>query len=397
MGRILKFLGSLKLAVLIFVLLFWLTFWGTLAQRDMNLYDVQVEFFESIFLVYDVGGVPIPMVGGYILLAVLFVNLLVGGMLRMRLRTRTIGILIAHFGVLFLLVGSFIEFQRKTSGHMLLFPGEQSSEYVSSNNWEVVVEGRTPDGRVREYIVPEKHFRDLGTGDTTRYSHADLPFDLVLSHYSRNATARRQRDGEHPRGAAEGLVLVPLEDVGPGDRINRPGLLATVEAEGADVKQKAILLGLSAHPWAVQLNGLTWTVDLRQVRWNLPFTVKLKKFVHKKHAGTSMAKEYSSYVDKIQPDPEKAGSVTSEEHHITMNEPMRHAGYTFYQSSYGPKNAKPGEPIYSQFAVVNNPTDKWPMISCWIIFIGLLIHFAMKLGAYQSAEAKRAERAEGAA
>ena len=157
-GRFLAFFGSQKLACVLFLLLFWLTFWGTIAQRNMSLFDVQVDFFESIFVVYWAGNVPIPMLGGYFLLAVLFVNLLVGGLLRMRYGKRTIGIVIAHLGVLLLLLGSFVEFKQKTSGHMLLYPGDESSEYVSSDRWEVVLEGRGADGTVREYVVPEKHF-----------------------------------------------------------------------------------------------------------------------------------------------------------------------------------------------------------------------------------------------
>ena len=398
-GRILVFLGSQKVACVLFLLLFWLTFWGTIAQREMSIYDVQVRFFESIFVVYWVGSVPIPMLGGYLLLGVLFFNLLVGGILRVRYNKRTVGIVIAHMGVLLLLVGSFIEFKQKTAGHMLLFPGDESEEFVSSDRWEVVLEGRTSDGKLREYVVPEKHFKDLSAGDSTRYTHADLPFDLVLTNFARNAVVRGLRPGEHPRLSAEGMVLMPMDDVGPDEGTNRPGLLAVFEPEGGDkeARRGAILLGFAPYPFSTEFDGRRWSLELRRESWDLPFKIRLTKFVHKKHAATSMAKEYSSYVTKIEPDPNSPGQFTSEEHHITMNEPLRHAGYTFYQSSWGPQDAGPNDPIFSQFSVVNNPTDDWPMITCWIIFVGLLIHFSLMLGRYLTAESNRRVRAEGGA
>ena len=39
-----------------------------------------------------------------------------------------------------------------------------------------------------------------------------------------------------------------------------------------------------------------------------------------------------------------------------MNEPMRYAGYTFFQESFGPAGAQPGDVMFSQFAVANNGT-----------------------------------------
>ena len=67
---------------------------------------------------------------------------------------------------------------------------------------------------------------------------------------------------------------------------------------------------------------------------------------------------------------------------ITMNEPLRHKGYTLFQASWGPANAKPGEPLFSTFAVVKNPADKFPEYACIIIAFGLLVHFSQKLFRY---------------
>jgi len=58
---------------------------------------------------------------------------------------------------------------------------------------------------------------------------------------------------------------------------------------------------------------------------------------------------------------------------------LRHGGYTFFQASFGPSNAGPDEELYTQFAVVKNPSDHWPLASLIVVFAGLLFHLILKL------------------
>src|ERR1051326_160496 len=103
--------SSMKLTVVILVLLAALTWLGTLAQVDKGIYQVQKQYFESVVAVADLPvdnpftGRPlaIPLPGAYLLLAVLAVNLVVGGVIGLKKGTRTAGILVVHLGVLLLL------------------------------------------------------------------------------------------------------------------------------------------------------------------------------------------------------------------------------------------------------------------------------------------------------
>jgi hypothetical protein len=83
----------------------------------------------------------------------------------------------------------------------------------------------------------------------------------------------------------------------------------------------------------------------------------------------------------------KIEGATAQQVHITMNEPMRHRGFTFYQSSWGPQRGS--GPLWSQFSVVRNPSDQVPLISCLIIAAGLLFHFGRKLMLHVMRESKR--------
>ena len=389
LSKSLAFLGSFKLAVVLFLLLFWLTFWGTLAQASMSLYDVQVEYFESIVVIFWWGEFPIPMLGGYLLLAVLFVNLLVGGLLRMRYGKSTLGILIAHIGVLTLLFGSYIEHSYANKGQMTLYEGDSASDFVSYNEWEVAIEAPTATGGVREYVLPQADFKGLSGSKTARFAMADLPFAVILAHFDRNSTIRKASGSSQPGRVVGELALESLGAVGAGDRINLPGLVLSLEAEGSDAPTRALLWGGARFPWVNTVDGRSYSFTLRRRSWQLPFTIQLDEFVHKRHAGTGMAKEFSSYVTKT----EDGGS---QKHYITMNAPLRHKGYTFYQSGWGPQDAAPGAKLFSTFSVVNNPTDQVPLIACIIISIGLLLHYIRKLMLHLRSESRRQEQVKKA-
>ena len=100
------------------------------------------------------------------------------------------------------------------------------------------------------------------------------------------------------------------------------------------------------------------------------------------HPGTNMAKVFISGVTKLE-------GKSQEQIKIEMNEPLRYKGYTFFQASWGPQEARSGVRLFSVFAVVRNPADKWPLYACIVITGGLLIHFSQKLLLYLRREHRR--------
>ena len=153
--RCFEFLGSFGLACIILLLLMVLTFYGTLDQKNLSLFEVRQTYFESPyvlvspFMALDALGVSLepewtrskwlPLPGGLVTLGLLAVNLIVGGMLRMRWSASRAGILVIHFGIALMLLGSLVEFKTSKKGNMLVFEGESSAEFKSYDEWEVVV------------------------------------------------------------------------------------------------------------------------------------------------------------------------------------------------------------------------------------------------------------------
>lgn len=94
------------------------------------------------------------------------------------------------------------------------------------------------------------------------------------------------------------------------------------------------------------------------------FVLRLKKFTVGRYQGTMRAASYQSEVEILDP---KTSSVKST-HLISMNEPLKHAGLTFYQASF--QDGPDGQPVASVLSVNYDPGR-------WLKYLGSLI---MSLG-----------------
>ena len=365
-----RFFASNGLSVALLLLLMLLTFLGTLAQVDRGLYAAQREYFGSLFLVHRLFGVfPLPLPGAYLLLALVFVNVLCGGIVRVRKGWKQAGVLIAHVGILLLLAGGFVTFNYSLEGHLTLYEGEAANTFQSSRAWELAIVRAHADGSATEHIVPEKDFADLG-GDKVRTFFAQgVPLEITASGYVRNA-----------RQDAEGAPLETLPEAEePAENI--PGVCVSVAAPGAETVHQAVLWGMSPTPWTVPLDRGEWTIQLRRQTWPLPFTLRLDTFTRELHPGTRIPKVFLSEVTQIDGDSEQA-------FRIAMNEPLRQGGYIFYQASWGPPDAGPNDPLFSSLAVARNPADPIPLYASTVICFGLLVQFLLKLLGYLKTEGR---------
>jgi cytochrome c biogenesis protein ResB len=366
-----RFFASMGLSVALLLLLMLLTFLGTIQQVNQGLYEVQREYFGSMFLVHWVGGVfPLPLPGAYLLMAIAFVNVACGGIVRARKGWRTAGVLVAHVGILMLLFGAFVTHTQSVRGNLTLYEGDQSDRFQSYEQWELSI--ASAKGSL---IIPGNKFEGL-TGDKSRvFVSSSLPFDLTISGYAANAEASSVTAGNQGGGrVVDGRVLKALSPDREPER-NAPAAILTMKDKTSGASEEHIVSAMDQELLKINYGGDDWTVSLGRRSWPLPFTIRLDKFTHELHPGTNMPKSFMSDVTKIE-----GGSEQSAR--ISMNEPLRSKGYTLYQASWGPSNAGPKERLFSTFAVVRNPAEAIPLWACSIIGVGLSIHFIAKLFSY---------------
>ncbi len=382
------FAASYLFACILLGLLFVLTLLGTLEQVDHGLHEVQKKYFNSLFLVHPITeGFGVPLPGAALVLALLTVNVVLGGLVRIRKSKATLGVMVIHVGIVIMMAAGLVKLTAAEEGHLTLYEGQRSDEYVSYYLWEVAVFRANELEDVVELVVPDEYLRDLVDGRTAVFTSPDLPFEFELSNFVPNGRPMPKGPMWHtPHPVVDGYALreLPLEEEAEA---NVAGLYVTVRGAGRE-PLRGILGGLERYPWVCEWDDELWAFSLRHKRYQMPYTIVLDDFTRELHPRTGIAKSFMSDVTKL-------GDGDDRSLRIEMNEPLRAGGLVLFQASWGPSNAGPNDPLFSTFAVVRNPSDYWPLYSCIVIGVGLLITFARKLYLYtRSQNAKRASSLE---
>jgi hypothetical protein len=386
-GRIFDVLSGFGLATSLLILLGLLTWFATLEQVEHGLYPTLNKYFDwkSFYLLPEIKGkvVPLPLPGGYWTGVVLLINLTLGGIIRIRKGWKHAGNLIAHFGIIFMLVAGGVAHHFSERGNMAVGEGEQSN--TAEDYFEYVVEvAEIKDGSAGAiHIIRGEHLTDLAAGKNRLFRLPEMPFDLEIGGYLKNAVpvAITERAPDKGQLVADNYYLMerPAEI---NAEANTAACYARVVGRDGVKSAPFILAGASFHPFTVEQDGRTFTVDMRKRLWPMPFTVKLDEFTAEFHPGTMKPSKFVSKITRVENGGE--AKVT-----IQMNEPMRYEGLTFFQASYGPPGAGPGQKMYSVFEVVKNPADKWPEYSLYVVTFGMLVTFLTKLGGYLAASSRK--------
>ncbi len=367
----LKGLSSLGLSCVLLLLLGLLTWLGTLEQTRTGLYEVQRKYFESFVLFHDAGGVSIPLPGANLVMSVLFANLLAGGIARLRRDASTAGVLVAHLGIVLLLVSSFVKLHHSTEGHVTLYEGQSAAHFQSYYRWELAVLEGTPEGELVERVVPHDRFESASGEATVDISGAGLPFRLAVHHFLANCSPL-------PKGPMFEVDLPVVDGVFLRERPRDASAERNIAGVYVELIERAgrvhqgLLWGAQAAPWTVEVDGRRFAIELRKERYPLGFALSLADFRKEDHPRLNMPRAFESDVELVEGAAKR--TVT-----ISMNQPLRTGGLVLYQASWGPASARPGDPLFSTFAVVRNPADQLPLISCLVISLGLIWHFGRML------------------
>lgn len=380
-------LSGFGLATILLLILGLLTWFATLEQIDNGLHQTLRKYFDwrSPFLVPEVNGktVPLPLPGGYWVCALLFINMLLGGIIRIRKGWKHVGNLIAHFGILMMLVAAGVAHHFEERGNMAIHQGTESN--TAENYFEYVVEvAEIKNGNPAHiHVIRGDDLTDLTDGNSRIFRLPDFPFDLKIAGYLVNTlpVARTERAPSSNEPVVDGYYLMSRDEEVNAEANTAGCYVRTLFRDGTE-DQNFILAAASFHPFTIRYNGRIFTVDMRKRLWPMPFTVSLNKFTAAFHPGTRRPAKFVSEVTRI----EESGNADVT---IQMNEPMRYKGLTFFQASYGPQGAGPGDRMYSVFEVVRNPADKWPEWSLYIVALGMLITFLTRFFGYATSQTRK--------
>lgn len=347
-------IGSPKIFSFTVIWLIVLVFFGTIVQKDIGLYAAQMEYFSSWFK--WVWFIPLP--SGKLTMLVMFINLSCYFFRSNIFSKNKLGITITHSGVILMLLGGGLTAYFSSEGSVVIDEGQKSNFYENYYNKEfAVVETSDPDyDRFVVFDDPLLEINNILSDDS-------IPFEIEILDYFINCKpiARIYEGGYEFKGMAKNFFLQELPSEKDYEK-NISGIIYKIlNTDSSD----GIYINYIGQPitQTINNNNKDYMLFLRRQRTYLPFQLELLDFEKIMHPGTNIAKSFSSLVNLIE---DKAPRRVL----ISMNEPLRHREYTFYQASF----VEEGSKQTTVLATVKNHGRLFPYISTIIMCIGILYH-----------------------
>ena len=225
----------------------------------------------------------------------------------------------------------------------------------------------------------------------------NLPFDVQVLKYWKNSELQdAPRDETNLATAGLGLQVA----AGPRRSGSGAGMDSKVDMASTYVKftDKGTGKDLGTHlasvyfsntdmPQKVQVGDKSYELALRFKRTYKPYALTLIDVRKDDYLGTSTPKNYSSLVQLRDP----SRDVDREEK-IWMNNPLRYAGETFYQSGYDA--GRNGKEV-TTLQVVTNTGWMIPYVSCMLVAVGMLAHFTIVLVRFLRRQGENGSGASG--
>ena len=362
------FFVSLKLTVVLLVLGMILVFAATLDQVNLGIWAVQEKYFRSFFVMWRVGDFPIPVFpGGYLVGGLLLINLVSAHVYRFAFSWRKSGIVLAHTGLILLLIGELLSGLWQQDFNMRLSEGETKNYAESFRGNELVITD-TADPKFDDVVaIPEAVVARGGT-----LQHPKLPFKVVIKAYYPNSMLMMRGADTGPSLATTGIGLrvaaAPQPITYKPDERNDPAVYIELAGPEGSLGTWMSAVNPQMVPQHFDYGRHSWKIAFRAERIYKPFSLTLLKFIHDRYAGTEIPKNFSSRLRLTTPDGRDDREVL-----IYMNNPLRYAGLTFYQAGFE------NDDRTTILQVVRNPSWQIPYLACALMSLGLVIQFCIHL------------------
>lgn len=298
----------------------------------------------------------IPLPAGRLLMVVMFINLCALSLRKSLWQYKKSGILIVHFGALLLLFGGGVTAYFSYEGRMTIKEGNSSNYIEDYFTKELAI--ISSDSTSTAFSEDQ-----LFSSNTLTFNHNSSSFDIEILSFLVNSKPIKRLEGcQECKGKFQSYQLVELKHQKEFEQNNSAVIF---EIKGIDDVTDGVYASMifENENNSIDFSGDPLKIILRPKRTLIPFSIKLVDFKEVLHPGTDIAKSYSS--DVILNTGELNRDVV-----ISMNEPLRHRDYTFFQAAFN----RADNTEYSTLAVVKNYGRLFPYISSIVMCIGLLLH-----------------------
>jgi len=306
------------------------------------------------------------------------------------------GIVLIHAGVGLMMFGELLVGLQAVEEQMYIPEGEATNVVTDIRSLELAITNRAhedqdivtviPQPRLEESVranrekknPPSQLYRMLNKPAVAIIQHPDLPFDIEVVEQFKNSnvkpvTAETANLADHGVGLRwQATGIAGVGGASSSQETNRASAYVRFYEKGTTKAIGTYLFSqhdrLFGFEEKITVKGRDYYPQLRFKHAYKPYSIFLQDHRHTKYVGTSKAKSYESEVRLIDPEHNVDQMVT-----ISMNDPMRHSGETFYQSGSGVMGT--GKQQYTVLQVVKNSSWMIPYVACMLIGVGMCWHF----------------------
>ena len=304
------------------------------------------------------------------------------------------GIVLIHSGIGLMMLGELLVGTFAVEQQVSLREGETLNYAMDTRSTELAIVDPSPEAGDDVTVIPlwVKGRNSQFLSQKVIHDQA-LPFDIEILDYYKNANLIDvdPEKKDQPRNPATGgigrrVIAQPVRASSGADSDGTIDLAAayiklTEKGSGARIGTFLLAQHLAMQDLAeeVQLDGKTYQLFLRFKRDYKDYQLRLHDVVKEDYAGTDVPRHYASDMNILDP-----GRNIDRDVKVWMNNPVRYAGETFYQSGY--RKMPPGptgkEIEVSTIQIVENTGWMIPYVSCMLVMIGLMAHFTGTLARF---------------
>ncbi len=283
------------------------------------------------------------------------------------------GVVLLHGGVGLMMFYELHVALTAVETQLSLAEGERTNYVQDVRTFELAVSDTTDPTLDRVVAIPKSIV--LGSQPI---DNPDLPFKIQITGYQPNAILRSvSPHDKNPATEGMGLVVfpeaaTPSAGADSAGGIDEPAVYVNLQSK-ADDKLLGTYLA-SFGMWSrdqsdsVRVGEKTYKIELRPKRYYKPYRFELVDVRKDDYLGTNTPRNYASTVHIV----DQSRNV-DEEKTIWMNNPLRFANETFYQSNYSQEAGTGIE--HTTLSVVANSGWMMPYVGCMLVGVGMLVHF----------------------
>ncbi|MCL4204518.1 MAG: cytochrome c biogenesis protein CcsA [Pirellulaceae bacterium] len=302
--------------------------------------------------------------------------LLFGAILTFRKRG---GLVLIHAGLGLLMLGEWFVSWYAIEERLMIQEGHSANYAVDIRETELAIVDPTYSETEDDVVVVPGSLIAKAAQSGNVIQDADLPFDIRVVQFLKNSDLEDPKaDGQNPATAGNGRKILAIpKRAATGASMDQGVDMASAYVEllrkksGASLGTYLVSQYLSSQDInePVPLGDKSYEMALRFRRTYKPYTMHLIDVRKDDYIGTSTPRDYSSYVRLV--DTER--DVDRGEIRIWMNNPLRYAGETFYQSGYF-RDPRTGIE-QTTLQVVTNTGWMIPYVACMLVATGMFAHF----------------------